>query len=263
MYTHCPHCDTYFRVTSEQLKRAHGEVRCGRCFGTFNALQHLIDEPPANTERPAPAETGQAGGAQPTLQENGTAKAVESLPPTSGAAIRRDHPQQLIEALQVQEGGSGGKRLLWGLLSLPLLLLLAAQYAYFNLEQLSQNPQLRPALVVLCQVVDCEVPMVRAPQQITLTQRDIRSHPDSRDILLVKATMVNEAGFTQPFPVVELVLHDITGHPIAGRRFLPGEYLVDPSLDVAAGFSDHSSATIVLELIDPGAEAVGFEFNFL
>lgn len=257
MYTHCPHCDTYFRVTSEQLRRAHGDVRCGRCFGTFNALQHLIDEPPANTERPAPAETGQGSGTTTA------AKTVENRPPTNRTAIKRDHSQQLAEALQVQEGGSGGRRLLWGFLSLPLLLLLAAQYAYFNLDQLSQTPPLRPALKVLCEAAGCEVPMLRAPQQIKLTQRDIRSHPDNRDILLVKATMVNEAGFTQPFPVVELVLHDITGHPIAGRRFLPEEYLVDPSLDVAAGFRDHNSATIVLELVDPGAEAVGFEFNFL
>ncbi|ALP52121.1 hypothetical protein Tel_02605 [Candidatus Tenderia electrophaga] len=247
MYTHCPHCDTYFRITSEQLKRAHGEVRCGRCFGTFNALQHLIDEPPAKAgQSVAPP----AGGAAPKAGD--------------GSTTQRHHSQQLIEELQTQDGSSGaGKRLLWGLLALPLVLLLAAQYAFFNLDQLSQNPQLRPALTALCQVADCEVPLLRAPQQITLTERDIRSHPDTRDILLVQATMVNQAGFTQAFPVVELVLHDITGHTIAGRRFMPDEYLVDPSLDVDQGFRDNSSVTIVLELVDPGAEAVGFEFNFL
>jgi predicted Zn finger-like uncharacterized protein len=259
MYTHCPHCDTYFRVTSEQLKQAGGDVRCGRCFGTFNALQHLIDEPPEKT---------------PAEQEEAAPPAVEKITPQepktklaaakAGGNIKRDHSQQLIEELQTRETGSGGKkRLLWGLLSLPLALLLVIQYGYFNVDRLSQNPELRPALLQLCQVAGCRVPLIHAPKLIKLTQRDIRSHPDRRDILLVKATMVNEAPFTQAFPIIELVLHDITGHTIAGRRFQPKEYLVDPSLSLDRGFASKSSVTIVLELVDPGAEAVGFEFQFL
>lgn len=262
MYTHCPHCDTYFRVTSEQLKRAQGDVRCGRCFGTFNALQHLIDEPPTKGERPAPPTLEQPQQDEPpstaetTPEPHQASGAVDAGAPTVP-------PQPLLEELQAEETGGGGRRLLWFLLSLPLILLLVLQYAYFNLDTLAQRPALRPALVQLCAVAECQVPLLRAPRQVKLVERDIRSHPDSRDILLVQATLVNEAGFTQAFPVIELVLHDITGHPIAGRRFLPDEYLVDPSLSLKQGFASNSSVTVVLELVDPGAEAVGFEFNFL
>ena len=44
MLTRCPHCQTAFRVTSEQLKLRQGQVRCGECRGVFNALESLADE---------------------------------------------------------------------------------------------------------------------------------------------------------------------------------------------------------------------------
>lgn len=41
--THCPNCQTCFKVTNEQLKLYNGKVRCGRCAFVFNALNHLIE----------------------------------------------------------------------------------------------------------------------------------------------------------------------------------------------------------------------------
>ncbi len=44
MLTQCPNCQTIFRVTSEILRVAEGQVRCGRCQTQFDALARLIDE---------------------------------------------------------------------------------------------------------------------------------------------------------------------------------------------------------------------------
>lgn len=44
MLTQCPSCQTTFRVTSEILRVAHGQVRCGRCQAQFDALERLIEE---------------------------------------------------------------------------------------------------------------------------------------------------------------------------------------------------------------------------
>ena len=44
MLTQCPNCQTTFRVTSEILRVADGQVRCGRCQTQFDALERLIDE---------------------------------------------------------------------------------------------------------------------------------------------------------------------------------------------------------------------------
>jgi predicted Zn finger-like uncharacterized protein len=60
MLTQCPSCQTTFRVTTEILRVADGQVRCGRCQTQFDALERLIDEnEPAQPESryPRPART--------------------------------------------------------------------------------------------------------------------------------------------------------------------------------------------------------------
>ena len=44
MYTQCPDCSTVFRVTAEALRIAQGDVRCGVCSTTFNALENLSEK---------------------------------------------------------------------------------------------------------------------------------------------------------------------------------------------------------------------------
>jgi len=45
MYTCCPECRTWFRVTESQLGAAQGWVRCGQCFESFDASPRLWSEP--------------------------------------------------------------------------------------------------------------------------------------------------------------------------------------------------------------------------
>ncbi|MDX1431392.1 MAG: zinc-ribbon and DUF3426 domain-containing protein [Gammaproteobacteria bacterium] len=45
MYTRCPHCLTLFVVGADQLKAAHGNVRCGTCLESFDAIPYLSDGP--------------------------------------------------------------------------------------------------------------------------------------------------------------------------------------------------------------------------
>jgi predicted Zn finger-like uncharacterized protein len=44
MLTQCPACHTTFRVTSEILRVADGQVRCGRCQTQFDAFERLLEE---------------------------------------------------------------------------------------------------------------------------------------------------------------------------------------------------------------------------
>lgn len=44
MYTQCPQCDTIFRVNAALLRAAQGQVRCGVCDATFDAIRFLMDE---------------------------------------------------------------------------------------------------------------------------------------------------------------------------------------------------------------------------
>src|SRR6185369_1809756 len=57
MLTQCPNCQTTFRVTTEILRVADGQVRCGRCQTQFDALERLIDENEAASASPEPRGT--------------------------------------------------------------------------------------------------------------------------------------------------------------------------------------------------------------
>lgn len=54
MLARCPACHTVFRVRPEQLRAHRGQVRCGSCLLPFNALDHLIEEPPPPAAPEAP-----------------------------------------------------------------------------------------------------------------------------------------------------------------------------------------------------------------
>ncbi len=43
MYSQCPECQARFRVTADDLRAAHGTVRCGRCGSAFDALARLSE----------------------------------------------------------------------------------------------------------------------------------------------------------------------------------------------------------------------------
>ena len=75
MFTQCPNCATVFRVTAEVLRAAQGEVRCGVCATSFDALENL-------SEQPFKAGAEPAGPADPA-----DSMTVEELPNISTRAV--------------------------------------------------------------------------------------------------------------------------------------------------------------------------------
>lgn len=53
LFTRCPNCETTFRITDETLKKAHGQVRCGRCASVFNAYAELHDPAAKSFDTPS------------------------------------------------------------------------------------------------------------------------------------------------------------------------------------------------------------------
>jgi predicted Zn finger-like uncharacterized protein len=45
MFTQCSKCETVFRLSAEVLRKAGGQVRCGKCGEVFNALARLAEKP--------------------------------------------------------------------------------------------------------------------------------------------------------------------------------------------------------------------------
>ena len=108
---------------------------------------------------------------------------------------------------------------------------------------------------------------MRDPEKIELITRNIYSHPNEKGALLVNVTMKNNADFAQPYPVMQIDFSDIRGGIVAARRFFPAEYL---SIEYQQNNAEHqrllqpnTSASLTLEIQDPGKQAMTYEFNFL
>jgi hypothetical protein len=149
-----------------------------------------------------------------------------------------------------------------GLAVMLLVLLLGLQWGYFNRDTLAADASLRPVLERACSMLHCRLPLRVDLAQLEIIDRDVRKHPQVDAALLINASIVNRAGFKQPYPVFEISFSDLAGEPVAMRRFHPREYLAD-SIDTAAGMTPDRPVHIVLEVRDPGDEAVSFQFGFL
>ena len=143
-----------------------------------------------------------------------------------------------------------------------LILVLIGQYAYFNRNELSQYPELRPWLTQFCALVSCNTPLRRDVSRISLVNRLVQSHPSQPNALLIEATLVNEADFPQPYPLLEIRFSDLNNQLVAGRRFRPSEYL-PAGTSFQAGMPPHQPVHISLEIADPGKEAVSFQFELM
>lgn len=144
---------------------------------------------------------------------------------------------------------------------LLLSLLLAAQSIHAERERLAAHAAWRPWLERLCALTGCRLPPWHDPKALRLMARDVRPHPSVPAALLISASFRNEAPWAQPWPELELSLADLDGHAIARRRFPPQEYLgiaAAPHALIQPG----QTASVVLEVRDPGKQAVAFEFEF-
>jgi predicted Zn finger-like uncharacterized protein len=295
MYTQCVRCLTVYRLQPQSLARARGQFRCGHCGTVFDGLERLIEHLPElpfqelphedasetpvvlsiPAMRPAPRQpklfdaddepVAERGRREPRLPgewlahdradrgRGGPGRGTttdERVPPRIEGASRR--------AAAVRPPSNTG----WWMGSALLAMLLAGQIAYAERARLLEDQRVRPLLDRFCDQFNCRLPMRIQVASIRLVSREVRPHPDAPKALMISASMVNDAGFTQRFPIVEVTLSDLGERAIAQRRFQPAEYLAEAE-SIQRGFPAGATAPLVFEVADPGQEAVAFEFRFL
>ena len=76
LFTRCPECTTTFRVSDEALKKANGQVRCGRCASVFNAVAERVDGDPEATGDTA-TEAAEVAAAPPDASGEPAAQSEE------------------------------------------------------------------------------------------------------------------------------------------------------------------------------------------
>lgn len=89
--TLCPHCQSTFEISDEDMQQAFGAVRCGECMKIFNAAYHLIDH------TALPAETADTGLETPADQPDEQIPTLYGFQPETSAG-RDSFPAFLIGA---------------------------------------------------------------------------------------------------------------------------------------------------------------------
>ena len=180
-------------------------------------------------------------------------------------ADENDVPIQLRNDLEHLQASSQRSRhpLLAPLFLVVLLVSLFSQLAFFRAHDLvNQIPSTRPLLEAFCETIGCLYSGPHDTKQIQLLSRDVRIHPNEKKALLISAAMINNAYFAQPYPDIHIRLSDISGNVVAQRIFNAKTYmgkLSNPFLLMKSKTPVH----INFEVVDPGKDAVNFEFTFL
>ena len=298
MYVACPSCRTLYELTADYLRAAGGQVRCSQCQTRFDARCAVFDDPGqaqayeypqqealmaeiddlvgralgqdvASAEVPdSPVEAATAADSPAQMAASPCAAADCYAQPGPGEFVtgkpQPETVQDLPPLLLMPDDERPVSRTAWGAIAASLLLTLGfmVQYAYADRYHLAQIAGLRPALDMFCGVLHCDLPLRRDPAQVEMTLREVRNHPSVNDALLLRAAFVNRADFVQAYPVLQVSFSDVSGTPVAVRRFEPDEYLPDSSVS-DRGMLPGEEALVMLEVVDPGTRAVSFQFDFM
>ena len=244
MQTRCPQCQTVSPLEADRPVGGAGLFVCASCGATFDAYAHLTEAPPGDT----PATVPTASTAKPPEDQG----ELFSRPRHAAAhAPRFAHTRHRI---------ARPPQWRWWLASLVLLALLLAIYPIADRQRLARDASWRPTLQGLCNTIGCAIPPWSDTTAFEVTARDVRPHPSARGALLITVSFRNNAQFAQEWPLLELSMSDLNGREIGMRRFRAQEYLGSAPKTplIAAG----QSANATLEVVDPGHDAVAYNFEF-
>ncbi len=250
MYTQCSHCKAVFRVTMKELTAAQGLLRCCECDTIFDAMKALSTTlpeerdfikaglQPLDEEQARPVDTRIR--VLPTGQKTQPYKAEKSGPYKSAAPDSR-------------------KFLILSLSALALLLLL--QLLYSSRHWLAEQPLTAGLSQKICDTIGCEITVPRDVSKINMLSHNVYSHPNLPNLLIISASIQNNATFEQPYPLLEISFLNSDSEVVALRRFSPAEYIGKERSEalMPTGLPEEFSVNIS----DPGKEAVRFQFRFL
>jgi len=139
-------------------------------------------------------------------------------------------------------------------------LLLMAQVVHQNREWLVAHTHgpFGAAVRALYGAMGTPLPVPASLSAYQLRQWGVTGDPEANGKLRLRASILNSAAQLQPFPLLRVTLADRFGKSIGTRDFEPSEYLGKPT---ARLLTPGERADAVLEILDPGKSAEGFEID--
>ncbi len=148
----------------------------------------------------------------------------------------------------------------WALFSLVLLVALGLQAVHHYRQDLVRDPRVGPQLLKVYSALKLPLAPNWDVTGYEIQQWGVAADPATSGTLRLRASILNRAGFAQPFPLLKLTLEDRWGEQVGAREFEPREYL-------AAGtpaerlLAPNQPVNADIGIVDPGADAVGFHVD--
>ena len=218
---------------------------------SVSAPQNGLDAPPFSED--------DAGG-ENTLE---SALAPEALNPHESNLV----PPRFVVPPAVAPAPAPAPRkrtLLWAGGALLMLCVLGVQMVYWYRSELAASlPETRPLLGAACKYLQCSVDLPQRPRQLTIEASDMQAaDPANPGLVILTATLRNQAAVTLGFPALDVVLTNTREHTVARRIFLPAEYLSERN-DWRAGMAPSAEVTIRLHIDSGDLGAAGFRLDLM
>ena len=291
LITTCPHCETRFKVTTEQLLLRNGTVRCGACRQVFDGGARLVSDEAADlllnpiaaveTELTSTASESMpaTGKTEPNMQDEleTLSKAISDWqvqprkdfpkfdplleeyevdsPPvvsTTANSTSANEPAFVQEAKQKARRSRLWKTVVWVGIPLLFITLPLQLVIHFRNEIVAQSPESDPAMRIACAYLGCTINLPAQIKQLSLQSSQLRAIPDQVNQFELIALLRNQSPSPQSWPSLELQLKDDIGDVITRKVFLPQNFLTQPSL-LKLGIAAQSEHEIrlVFELTGP------------
>ncbi|PIY29346.1 MAG: hypothetical protein CO105_09325 [Comamonadaceae bacterium CG_4_9_14_3_um_filter_60_33] len=267
----CPTCQTWYKVVPDQLRISGGWVRCGQCAEVFDASLQLVEAESELPPEPAQADVqpevpwnSAALLIKPSLEAEVEIRSGPSLEPARAVlAPRKAAPEPLAEPvsfMRATEGDSDRHRrgisLLWGVLSVFLMLGLLLQSLYRERDQLAAvKPEFMPALQTLCEFIGCSISPLQRIEALALDSATF--HQVDQESFEVHVVVKNKTQRVLALPAIELTLTDLTDQPVLRRVFTPAE-LGATTQTLAASGEWSATAQLRVNAEDSQPRALGY-----
>ena len=151
----------------------------------------------------------------------------------------------------------------WPLALAAVLLaaVLGAQAVHHWRQDLVRSPAAGPWMLRAYHALGLELQPPADLARFELRQLGAASDPGQAGRIRVRASIVNQAPFAQPYPLLRLTLQDRFGSTIGARNLAPAEYLPGAAMDASGLLGPSQRADAEVVFVDPGREAVGFELD--
>lgn len=247
MFTQCEKCKAIFRVNLKEVTVAKGKLRCGECYSVFDATKTLSTSMPTAFQEIV--DIGRTAYPKSTISAKSTrsdnflkniSSKASSLSPSPAPAVKVKSAQNNNFYVKSSKSLQNvDKRLL----TVVLLLVSLFVFQFFYNIKLKANEEPK-----------------HEPEKIQMITYNVFAHPNESGVLLISATMENNAKQAQPYPVIEVTLSDSKEKVIALRRFRPIEYLRNYSKKMM--LVSNQKSNISLKINDPGSKATRFQYKF-